>query len=298
MAEALLLVLYGHLLTSQCFWGIFRLLPLFSAKYNTCYSYHLFWFTRYQDGDGCLPWGTSLWDLFQSYLAHHPSVPFFVLSLWPIVEIQITLQLAACVWRIYSCVTWMCSSQSLWLSGSVVFTASCFTNVAVLWLLLVLVVLLNLDLLKLSLYKITEMESLWCSSEPLVISLDEVICARDQLKEMPVKNRRGDGAELQTRMQVWNQKAERGGRRIQRHSHTLQCKWKEVTLRSDQSGPLQEFPMGRDGPSPASLLCSTTAQQLSKKSMVSVRVLWGSPLGSHWGYHYLQSGQISSGRSE
>lgn len=39
-------------------------------------------------------------------------------------------------------------------------------------------VLLNLDLLKLSLCKITEMESLWCSSEPLVISLDEVICAR------------------------------------------------------------------------------------------------------------------------
>ena len=82
-----------------------RLLSLFSAKYNTCYSYHLFWFTRYQDGDDCLPWGTSLWDLFQSYLAHHPSVLFFVLSLWPIVEIQITLQLAACVWRIYSHVT-------------------------------------------------------------------------------------------------------------------------------------------------------------------------------------------------
>lgn len=67
---------------------------------------------------------------------------------------------------------------------------------------LVLVVLLNLDLLKLSLCKITEMESLWCSSEPLVISLDEVICARDQMKETPVKNRRGDGADLQTRMQV------------------------------------------------------------------------------------------------
>ena len=46
-----------------------RLLSLFSAKYNTCYSYHLFWFTRYQDGDGCLPWGTSLWDLLHSYLA-------------------------------------------------------------------------------------------------------------------------------------------------------------------------------------------------------------------------------------
>lgn len=63
-----------------------------------------------------------------------------------------------------------------------------------------------------------------------------------------------------------------------------------------KSGPLKEFPIGRHGPRPASLLCSTTVQQVPRKSMVSMWVLWRSPLGSHWGHHHLQSEQIFSGR--
>lgn len=37
-----------------------------------------------------------------------------------------------------------------------------------------------------------------------------------------------------------------------------------------KSGPLKEFPIGRHGPRPASLLCSTTVQQVPRKSMVSM----------------------------
>lgn len=36
-----------------------------------------------------------------------------------------------------------------------------------------------------------------------------------------------------------------------------------------KSGP-KEFPMGRNGPRPSSLLCSTTGQWVSQKSAVSV----------------------------
>ena len=33
---------------------------------------------------------------------------------------------------------------------------------------------------------------------------------------------------------------------------------------------LEQFPMGRNGPRPSSLLCSTTGQRVSKKSAVSM----------------------------
>ena len=178
VAGALILVPYGHLLTSQCFLGIIRFLSSFSAKYNTCYSCHSFDSQAIRMGMVAYP-EELLCKIFSSLTSPTALLSLSLSCLWPIFETQTTLQLAACVWRISSHVTYMCHSQSLWLSGSVVFTALWFTNLAVSCLLLVLVVLRNLDLLKLSLCKITEMEGLWCSSESLAISLGEVICVRD-----------------------------------------------------------------------------------------------------------------------